>query len=31
MACVYKYKNITFNSELELDDFILSNSKELVD
>ena len=31
MACVYKYKSIVFNSELELDDFILSNSKDLVD
>jgi hypothetical protein len=31
MGCVYKYGNLTFNSELELDDFILSKGYELVE
>lgn len=31
MACKYRYGNILFDSELELDDFIISKGQELVD
>jgi len=31
MNCIYFYKNHKFNSELELDDFLLDKGPELID